>query len=87
MAVDIEDPRWIWLPIEDAEQAYDGDRVFMDKWWICTHKGLAFWSANRKRSFAHPQCNNNEVVATTIRNKLYPWAEVRKYHKVYVPSR
>jgi hypothetical protein len=77
-----EDPSLYFVPLETAIVPPPGlINHLKDRWWaIHPEKGLIYY--RRRRSDAgSPQCNFNEAVARSIRDRLYPWAEV-----LFVPS-
>jgi len=69
------DSRLSFIPV-DAESP-EGEVIHRkNRWWIVhPEKGLLIW-----RGFS-AQCNSDKRIAESLRDRLYPWAEVR-----FIPS-
>lgn len=79
------DPRFFFMPDADFTIANGINTAFRNRWWIChpetkailfVHVGLR---PGQKASLvaSSPQCNASEHVVRHVRDKSYPWAEVR----------
>lgn len=80
-----DDPRLVYVPIEDGAKPKNGlCESYVNNWWaVHPTRGLIFWRASR-RVLLSPQCNANESVARHITAKLWPFAEVRQIPAVHV---
>jgi len=79
-AIDKSDPRIAFVPEDQAATPPAGLIEHMkDRWWV-THpvEGLVFYVT---RGLHSPQRNSNETITRHLRDKLYPWAEVK-----FIPS-
>ena len=59
------------VPIEKAVKPKDGYVVMADRWWIVVDECILFY-----RGYA-PQCNDVKAITESIRDRMYPGAEVR----------
>ena len=66
------------IPVEEAITPRNGMVVMCDRWWIVLDGCLLFF-----KGFA-PQCNAVEKIAKSIRDRLYPDADVRFLPLVFV---
>ena len=84
MVTDPDDPNLSYLPVEritDPDPSVRFTQVIRDRWWICHPVyGLVIF---RKSS---PQCNQSLVVATSMRDRVYPWATVTHFPLVLMPD-
>ena len=55
-------------------------QVFNNYWWITDHNDNALFFRSR-----NPQCNANQKVAESIRDRLYPGYEVRLLPIALIP--
>jgi hypothetical protein len=81
--IDIQAPCLHFVPFEEAAVPPSGIiNHFQNRYWVCheTH-GVLFYKVD---GFHSPQCNASEAIAISIRDQLYPWAEVRKIPSVFV---
>lgn len=85
-----DDWRLVYMPEADIEKA-SGICSVMRNHWFMVHpeRGLLFYQSNRRRKGqlrgASAQCNADRTVAEHLRQKLWPWAELRFYERVIVP--
>lgn len=88
--IEPDDPRLVFMPESAVVGANGTCNVMRDK-FFCVHpeKGLVFWQLNRRRYGqlvgASPQCNTNKDIVISIRDKMYPWAEIKTFPIVLVP--
>lgn len=88
MAYEPDNPKLVYLPF-DKLSYYTGIVMHLRNHWWSVHpeRGLIFWSGEKHPSIERgsPQCNANEVTARSLRDKLYPWAELRYFMSVLYP--
>ena len=61
----------------DTTAEYD-HAILTDRYWVVHPEfGLAWHRRNAKARYWTPQCNRNEAITTSLRDKLYPGLEVR----------
>jgi hypothetical protein len=81
MAIEENDPKLVFVPLEEATTPPAGlIEHLKDRWWaIHPEKGLIFYKAYNGNPSA--QCNPSETTSRALNEKLYPWAEIK-----FVPS-
>jgi hypothetical protein len=83
--IDADDERISYIPFDDVTKARGLVEAWRDAWWsVHPERGLIMWRPNR-RSAGFPQCNQNEIIARKIGDKMYPWAEIRQIPLVLIP--
>jgi len=77
--VDINSKQITRVKISDAIIQPDGEcEIYRNKWWVVTkNKEILF-----HRNFA-PQCNDNVIVTTKVRDMLYKDCDIVKIDAVY----
>ena len=86
--VEMTDLRLVFLKEEDVMNAGGFCQMLKDRWFIVhpETRELVFWQPERKRQGkligASPQCNSSENTAIYVRDKMYPWAEVKFFERV-----
>ena len=93
MAVaDENDPKMLYLPLDESHSASGLCLVIRDAWWLVhPERGLCLWdvSASSKRPAklrgAKPLCNADENVTRRL-SKLWPFANVEKRDLVIMPT-
>jgi hypothetical protein len=85
MAIDENDPRLVYMKEEKLIKPKAGRVLcYLDAYWIVhPDKGVLFWKSTPKAKYLAPQCNQN-VVAETIKGRLYPWATVKQIPQVFI---
>lgn len=79
MTISIDDPRLDFINPDRKAPRGRECQTMIGCWWIYVEgRGVAIYS----RHF--PQCNPVKEVAEKLRDKLYPWAEVRFFQSVIV---
>ncbi len=73
--------RVVRVPVEKILTPFDGAEVCMNWWWIVLDGCVLFY-----RGFA-AQRNKDKELTESIRDKLYPGAEVRFIPVAYLDSR
>ncbi len=88
MTVEKDDPRLVFIPLEDAIVAPDGlCNHFKDHWWSYDpERGLIFWSPNTRHTHRFPQCNGREHTARSLQERMYPWAETKFVPSVFIKA-
>lgn len=78
IAIAEDDPRLLFVPLEEATVPPPGLIEHLKAMWWAVHptKGLVFYD---KKTMS-PQCNSNQAISNRLR-AMYPWAEVR-----FIPS-
>ncbi len=72
----------VYVGFDAAVTPRDG-KVLTNRYWVVhSEKGFAFFAMDR--DFAAPQCNSDQRIAETIRDKMYPDHEVRFAEVVYM---
>ena len=81
-----DDPRLIYIPFDKiiTEAPSGVVKHYKDSYWI-THpdKGIAIYKTNSK--FSSPQCNVDKNIVEILREKIYPWAEIKLFPSVFLP--
>lgn len=79
VSVSEDDTRLSYIPFDEAVEPMGGTiECRKDRWWIVhPQRGLIIW-----KGFS-PQCNHDKGIAERVRDKLYPWAEVRFFPSVF----
>ena len=89
--VERTDSRLVFLKEEDVMNATGYCQILKDRWFIVLPetRELVFWQPSKKREGkligASPQCNSSENVARHVRDKMYPWAEIKFFERVACP--
>lgn len=90
-AIAQDDLRLVFMKEEDVLNATGFCQILKDRWFVI-HPGtreLIFWQPEVKRRGkligASPQCNSSENTAKYIRDKMYPWAELKFFERVTCP--
>ncbi len=79
-----DDPHLTYLPLSDVT-TYPGRhaRLYRNAWWVVhPERGVVLFSLNPFSDVFSPQCNDNETIARSLQEKLYPWAEVKQIELV-----
>lgn len=86
-----DDLRLVFMKEEDVLNATGYCQIIRDRWFM-VHPGtreLIFWQPEVKRRGkligASPQCNSSENTAKYIRDKMFPWAEIKFFERVACP--
>lgn len=86
-----DDLRLVFLREEDIMEASGLCQIYKDMWFL-VHPGtreLIFWQPDTKRRGkligATPQCNTSETVALKVKERIYPWADIKFFPRVAVP--
>ncbi len=75
------------VPIKDLTFPKNGCYdIRLDWWWIVKNESLLFY-CQTSMSFGSPQCNADRRLAESVRDRIYPEAEVRQIPAVYIPHR
>jgi hypothetical protein len=90
MEISQDDPRLVFMPFDQVAAAKGFCNVVRDRWFVVhPERGLLFFQTDKRRIGkllgAAAQCNANKQIATRIRDKMYPWAEVRQFALVMEP--
>lgn len=90
-AIAQDDLRLVFMKEEDILNAIGFCQILKDRWFVI-HPGtreLIFWQPEVKRRGkligASPQCNSSENTAKYIRDKMFPWAELKFFERVACP--
>ncbi len=82
MTLNHDDPRLRFISLDKAIIPPPGLIEHLDDRWWAVHptKGLIFYRP-RGMNFDSPQCNSNENITKDLRDRLYPWADIK-----FIPS-
>lgn len=86
MDVNIEKVRF--MKESDVLSANGICQVYRDRFWIyCPARGLVFYTFQKRDGIreATPQCNSQEFITISLRDRMYPWAEVKFFPLVLKP--
>lgn len=77
----------VYIRESDFSAPKDGYTAYVNHWWCYVEgRGLMFYRVARKMKYLSPQCNSDKDVATIVRDKLYPWADLRFVPVLYLPQ-
>lgn len=83
--------RLVYMKEKDVLNHVGFCQIIKDRWFVVTpgSKMLIFWQPDKKRygklTGASPQCNSTKEIAESLRDKMYPWAEVKFFERVACP--
>lgn len=86
--LEITDPRLVFMKEEDVLSASGFCQILKDRWFVVHKetKELVFFQLESRRrgkfSGASPQCNSNEAIAISLRDRLFPWADIKFFERV-----
>lgn len=92
--VEVNDKHLFWVQV--SEDSFPNEApsgiytVYRNFWWVMhpTKEEVAFWrtKAHKLSGLLHPQANQCVNVATTVRDRMYPWARVVQVPIVIQPG-
>jgi len=84
--VNRDDERLRFVPHEKAVKPIHGPcYCYVDMYWCVDDQGsLMFWRPG-KSGVVYAQCTFSRALTETIRDRLYPWAEVSHIPLVFTP--
>lgn len=90
MALADDDDRIVYMAEADVLAASGMCQALRNCWFsVHPERGLVFWQTDRRRkgrlTGAAPQCNSDESTSRALTERLYPWAEVKRFALVLLP--
>jgi hypothetical protein len=89
--IEQDDPRLVFMKEEDVLNATGFCQIIKDRWFVVhpETRSLVFYQSETKRRGklvgASPQCNASENTAKYIKDKMFPWAELKFFERVACP--
>ena len=79
-----DDPNLVFWPKDQWTSAQGSVQAIRDSYWLTDEQGrIALYKVGRDLC---PQCNRDLRVTEYLRDRIAPWAQIRKVDLVLVPS-
>ncbi len=87
--MDENDPRFVYLPLDQADKATGSCNVYKDYWCLVhPEKGILFWQTSKRYkgsvTGASIQGNRDRTITDYLAPR-YPWAEVKQIPLIIIP--
>lgn len=80
-----DDPQLVFWSESQWTATKGSVQAIHDAYWMADEEGRIVLSKYGRDLF--PQCNGDLSVAEYVRNKVYPWAQIKQVGLVLIPER